>query len=85
MFSTNYKVLQNDENGKLWLFLKKNGGWFSDNAYFILENFVSMRVFVALWGCCPIFAAVASESPGKPNNGELTLVYLHRAGARRRP
>jgi hypothetical protein len=57
MFSTNYKVLQNDENGKLWLFLKKNGGWFSDNAYFILENFVSTWEAISLHLSCPVFCS----------------------------
>jgi hypothetical protein len=85
MFSTNYKVLQNDENGKLWLFLKKNGGWFSDNAYFILENFVSMRVFVALWGVVSYFRGSGQRKSGETKQRRVNAGGFDRAGARRRP
>jgi len=39
-FSSNYSVYQGNEDGGLWLFIRKQGSIFKDNARYILENFV---------------------------------------------
>ena len=36
----NCQILQNNKNGKLWLLLRRNGNWGTDNCVFVLENFV---------------------------------------------
>ena len=40
--STTYQVYNADPSvhGKLWLLIRKHGDWRSDDAYYVLENFV---------------------------------------------
>jgi len=40
LLGSDYKVFQTDENGPLWLLLRKTGNWYDFNSTYVLENFI---------------------------------------------